>query len=104
VKEHEENTLVKNINYVEIGRYRIETWYFSPYPPEFCPAGTVVDTVRAPPPLPPPPPHLRYCRCVTCAAAAALYLRVLLAFFPASQRADPALRQVLHGDVLPAGQ
>lgn len=35
-KEHEEITKVKNINTIEIGRYEIDTWYFSPYPEEFA--------------------------------------------------------------------
>lgn len=26
---------VKNINVIELGRYEIDTWYFSPYPEEF---------------------------------------------------------------------
>jgi histone acetyltransferase MYST1 len=35
-KEHEEVTKVKNINMIELGRYEIDTWYFSPYPEEFA--------------------------------------------------------------------
>jgi len=35
-KEHEEVTKVKNINVIELGRYEIDTWYFSPYPEEFA--------------------------------------------------------------------
>jgi len=35
-KEHEEITKVKNINVIELGRYEIDTWYFSPYPEEFA--------------------------------------------------------------------
>jgi len=35
-KEHEEITKVKNINMIELGRYEIDTWYFSPYPEEFA--------------------------------------------------------------------
>jgi histone acetyltransferase MYST1 len=27
---------VKNIQSIELGRYEIETWYFSPYPEEYC--------------------------------------------------------------------
>jgi histone acetyltransferase MYST1 len=27
---------VKNINVIELGRYEIDTWYFSPYPEEFA--------------------------------------------------------------------
>lgn len=35
-KEHEEITKVKNINAIILGKYMIETWYFSPYPEEYC--------------------------------------------------------------------
>lgn len=35
-REHEEITKVKNINVIELGRYEIDTWYFSPYPEEFA--------------------------------------------------------------------
>ena len=35
-KEHEEITKVKNIQTIELGRYEVETWYFSPYPEEYC--------------------------------------------------------------------
>jgi histone acetyltransferase MYST1 len=35
-KEHEEITKVKNINVIEIGKYEVDTWYFSPYPEEFA--------------------------------------------------------------------
>ena len=35
-KEHEEITKVKNIHSIVLGRYEIETWYFSPYPEEYC--------------------------------------------------------------------
>ena len=35
-KEHQEITKVKNINLIELGRYEIDTWYFSPYPEEFA--------------------------------------------------------------------
>ena len=35
-KEHEEITKVKNIQSIELGRYEVETWYFSPYPEEYC--------------------------------------------------------------------
>lgn len=31
-KEHEEITKVKNIQSIVLGRYEVETWYFSPYP------------------------------------------------------------------------
>lgn len=35
-KEHEEITKVKNIHCIELGKYEVETWYFSPYPEEYC--------------------------------------------------------------------
>jgi len=35
-KEHEEITKVKNIQVIEIGKFEIDTWYFSPYPEEFA--------------------------------------------------------------------
>ena len=35
-KEHEEITKVKNIQTIVLGKYEIETWYFSPYPEEYC--------------------------------------------------------------------
>lgn len=33
--EHEEITKVKNINYVQFGKYKIECWYFSPFPEDY---------------------------------------------------------------------
>lgn len=35
-KEHEEITKVKNIQAIVLGKYEIETWYFSPYPEDYC--------------------------------------------------------------------
>ena len=35
LKEHEEFTKVKNIQFIELGKYEMETWYFSPFPPEY---------------------------------------------------------------------
>jgi len=35
-KEHDEITKVKNIQSIVLGRYEIETWYFSPYPEEYA--------------------------------------------------------------------
>ena len=35
-KEHEEITKVKNIQSIVLGKFEIETWYFSPYPEEYC--------------------------------------------------------------------
>ena len=34
-KQHEEVTKVKNIDVVQIGKYEIDAWYFSPYPEEY---------------------------------------------------------------------
>ncbi|GAU41849.1 hypothetical protein TSUD_365960 [Trifolium subterraneum] len=34
LREHKEFTKVKNIATIELGRYEIETWYFSPFPSE----------------------------------------------------------------------
>ncbi|KAK2079808.1 nucleoside triphosphate pyrophosphohydrolase ham1 [Prototheca wickerhamii] len=35
LREHEEFTKVKNIEEIELGQFEMETWYFSPFPPEF---------------------------------------------------------------------
>jgi len=35
LKEHEEATKVKNIDRIEMGRYEVDTWYYSPFPQEF---------------------------------------------------------------------
>ena len=35
LREHEEFTKVKNVERIELGRYEMETWYFSPLPPEY---------------------------------------------------------------------
>lgn len=35
-KEHEEITRVKNIQSIIFGRYDMATWYFSPYPDDYC--------------------------------------------------------------------
>ena len=37
LREHETVTKVKNIEMIELGRFRMEAWYFSPYPPELFP-------------------------------------------------------------------
>lgn len=31
-KEHEEKTKVRNIDVIELGKYEVDTWYYSPYP------------------------------------------------------------------------
>ena len=35
-KEHEEITKVKNIQSICFGRYQVATWYFAPYPEDYC--------------------------------------------------------------------
>jgi histone acetyltransferase MYST1 len=35
-RAHEALTRVKNIRTIELGRYEIDAWYFSPYPEEYC--------------------------------------------------------------------
>lgn len=37
-EEHQKNdeTSIKNVEMIELGRYRIKPWYFSPYPKELC--------------------------------------------------------------------
>ena len=34
-KEYEEKTKVKNINTLQIGRYELDTWYYSPFPDDY---------------------------------------------------------------------
>jgi len=34
-KEHEAITKIKFINKVQLGKYEIDTWYFSPFPAEY---------------------------------------------------------------------
>ncbi|GLD98475.1 hypothetical protein PINS_up007172 [Pythium insidiosum] len=41
IREHEEVTKVKNVRFVELGRYRMAAWYFSPFPKEFFPDGQI---------------------------------------------------------------
>jgi histone acetyltransferase MYST1 len=36
LKVHEEVTKIKNIDSIVIGKYEMETWYFSPFPVEYC--------------------------------------------------------------------
>lgn len=35
LREHEENTKLKTINKIQMGKYLVDTWYFSPYPKEY---------------------------------------------------------------------
>lgn len=37
IREHEDVTKVKNVNLIEVGKHRMETWYFSPLPKEYWP-------------------------------------------------------------------
>lgn len=39
IREHEEVTKVKNIQSIQIGRYIVDAWYFSPFPKEMYPTG-----------------------------------------------------------------
>lgn len=39
--EHERVTKVKNIQYVQLGKYIMECWYFSPFPKEYYPNGYI---------------------------------------------------------------
>jgi len=41
IREHEEVTKVKNVRCVEVGKYRMATWYFSPFPKEYFPDGPI---------------------------------------------------------------
>ena len=41
LREHEEVTKVKNVKMIEIGRHRMETWYFSPFPKEYWQDGPI---------------------------------------------------------------
>jgi hypothetical protein len=37
IREHEDVTKMKNVNLIEFGRFRMETWYFTPIPKEYWP-------------------------------------------------------------------
>jgi hypothetical protein len=39
--EHERVTKIKNIQYVQLGKYIMECWYFSPFPKEYYPNGFI---------------------------------------------------------------
>jgi len=46
LREHEEVTKVKNVSRVELGKYQMNSWYFSPLPKEFLArAGGVIDVL-----------------------------------------------------------
>ena len=64
LKEHEEFTKVKNVEVIELGRYEMETWYFSPLPEEYrgckvpCPASFNAITAQCPGGTPNAPPGI----------------------------------------------
>lgn len=35
-REHTERTKVRNVEIIRLGNYKMDTWYFSPYPSELC--------------------------------------------------------------------
>lgn len=45
LKEHEEVTKVKNVNTLELGKFRMDTWYFSPLPKELLNEGGMIDVL-----------------------------------------------------------
>jgi len=40
-REHEEATKVKNVQTLQLGRWRIDTWYYSPFPAEYATYSTL---------------------------------------------------------------
>ena len=45
LKEHEEVTKVKNVAFLELGEYQMETWYFSPLPKELLSSGGFIEVL-----------------------------------------------------------
>jgi len=45
LREHEEVTKVKNVSEIQLGQYRMDTWYFSPIPKEMLNSNNVVDVL-----------------------------------------------------------
>lgn len=45
LREHEEVTKVKNVGFMELGQYQMETWYFSPLPKELLNASGFIDVL-----------------------------------------------------------
>lgn len=43
IREHEEVTKVKNVNYVQFGKHKMECWYYSPFPNEYFSENKVID-------------------------------------------------------------
>jgi histone acetyltransferase MYST1 len=35
LREHEEFTKVKNVDMIQLGMHEMDTWYYSPLPPEY---------------------------------------------------------------------
>lgn len=45
LREHEEVTKVKNVNFLELGAYQMETWYYSPLPKDLIGLAGVLDVL-----------------------------------------------------------
>jgi len=45
LREHEEVTKVKNVAFLELGRYQMETWYYSPLPKELLGPGGQIEVL-----------------------------------------------------------
>lgn len=45
LREHEEVTKVKNVAFIEIGQFQMETWYFSPIPKELLSPGGFIEVL-----------------------------------------------------------
>jgi len=45
LREHEEVTKVKNVAFLELGEYQMETWYFSPLPKELLSTGGFIEVL-----------------------------------------------------------
>ncbi|GKY93230.1 hypothetical protein MPSEU_000290700 [Mayamaea pseudoterrestris] len=45
LREHEEVTKVKNVSYLELGEFQMETWYYSPFPKELIGSSGFLDVL-----------------------------------------------------------
>jgi hypothetical protein len=45
LREHEEVTKVKNVAFLELGEFQMETWYFSPIPKELLSSGGFIEVL-----------------------------------------------------------
>eukprot|EP00501_MAST-03F_sp_TOSAG23-6_P002533 GSMAST32.ASY1.ANO1.2672.1 assembled CDS len=45
IREHELVTKVKNVNVLQLGRHRMETWYFSPYPSDIFGGSSYIEVL-----------------------------------------------------------